>query len=246
MHAGGSTHRSACDDKLFSVLQEQHKRGLLRSAGTEDLFRSLCSGGRGRGGRGRGRGRWPRGGPGRAPAQTSQAPHKPPPCDLGAAVQPVTGAVREGHSCQAEVARAGGTDDSAPCIPAAAPCIVPADSAGAQAATQAAIIRKGQASAVSDVPGEGSGQAAQCEAWATSHSHDEARVQAPGLGEPDSTHGDSAHGHAELLPEGDQQDIPDAQVWPRPVDDRCLTGNQLVFQSRRDREGQRHSHRAKT
>ena len=39
--AGGSEGRSRCDDRLFSVLQEQHKRGLLRTAGTEDLFRTV-------------------------------------------------------------------------------------------------------------------------------------------------------------------------------------------------------------
>lgn len=39
--AGGSEGRSRCDDRLFTVLQEQHKRGLLRAAGTEDLFRNV-------------------------------------------------------------------------------------------------------------------------------------------------------------------------------------------------------------
>lgn len=40
--AGGSEGRSRCDDRLFAVLQEQHRRGLLRTAGTEDLFRSAA------------------------------------------------------------------------------------------------------------------------------------------------------------------------------------------------------------
>lgn len=65
MRAGGSKGQSgACDSRLFAVLQEQHKRGLLRSAGTEDLFRSFSAQGSGSGrgmgskrGRGRGRGR---------------------------------------------------------------------------------------------------------------------------------------------------------------------------------------------
>lgn len=39
--AGGSEGRSRCDEQLFTVLQEQHNRGLLRAAGTEDLFRNV-------------------------------------------------------------------------------------------------------------------------------------------------------------------------------------------------------------
>lgn len=63
MNAGGSGKgQSACDSRLFAVLQEQHRLGLLRSAGTEDLYRSFGSQGAGRGmgskrGRGKGRGR---------------------------------------------------------------------------------------------------------------------------------------------------------------------------------------------
>ena len=68
---------NAKDEKLFDILQTQQKLGLLKSAGTEDIFKNMQfkmrsgRGGGGRGGRGAGRGR---GRNGRLPAQHQAQP----------------------------------------------------------------------------------------------------------------------------------------------------------------------------
>jgi hypothetical protein len=54
--AGASEGASTHDRALFDILQRQQDLGLLKSAGTEELMRSIRGRGAGRGGRGGGRG----------------------------------------------------------------------------------------------------------------------------------------------------------------------------------------------
>ena len=62
--AGASEGHRRHDGELFDVLERQHRLGVLRSAGTQDMYQELRHGGGGRGGRGAGRGRGRGGGRG--------------------------------------------------------------------------------------------------------------------------------------------------------------------------------------
>eukprot|EP00892_Ulva_mutabilis_P007417 jgi/Ulvmu1/5047/UM021_0064.1 len=97
--SGASEKRSRCDDRLFAVLQEQHKRGLLRTAGTEDLFRSAT----------RHRGRGP-------PAKSGQAPPAAPagaPAGSSGGEATVAAVVASGHvQPEGGCAEAGNGEDA--------------------------------------------------------------------------------------------------------------------------------------